>query len=72
MSDISRLMQQVWPSNRATGDYRTAIREAADQEPRKVICGFCEAESPLLTGPEGRAWFKHHSCSVPKLRLVKS
>ena len=70
VSDITRLLSQPWPANRKNGDYRKALREASDAELRRVICGFCGTESSMLTGPEGRAWFHHHKCSTPKLRLA--
>ena len=71
-SPITRLRQQPWPKNRENGDFWQTLRAAGDLEPRKVICGFCAAESPLLDGPSGRAWFAHHHCSKTPLTLVKS
>lgn len=52
----------TWPANRRRGDYRKAVREAADAELRVVVCGFCETASKPLDGPTGRAWFKAHQC----------
>lgn len=64
-SDIKLLLSQTWPANRAKGDFRDAIREQADLEPRRVICAFCGAKARLLDGPTGRAWFASHECKVP-------
>ena len=68
-SPIAQLRQQTWPVNRASGDYRKAARAAADADPRRVICGFCGSESPLLDGPSGRAWWTHHKCGTPGVVL---
>lgn len=59
---IAHIMGQTWPANREKGDYRALLREQADLEPRRVICGFCGRRSRMLRGPEGRAWFSAHEC----------
>jgi hypothetical protein len=72
VSPLDKLRRQQWPANKGRSDFWQDLKQQQDMEPRKVICAFCGGESPMLTGPEGRAWFARHDCSRPALRLVKS
>lgn len=60
---IDLILSRSWPRSRDR-DFRAAAREQADLELRVTICGFCGAESRLLDGPTGRAWFASHECQV--------
>lgn len=58
---------RTWPANRERGDYRVERRAQAELELRRIVCGHCGTESPLLDGPLGRAWWKKHRC--PKVTV---
>lgn len=64
---IAHLLSQTWPSNRKRGDFRDLLRAQADLEPRRVICGHCEKQSPLVDGPAGRAWWASHKTKCRRM-----
>lgn len=60
MSRFDGIATRSWPRAERSA-YQRLIREQADQQQLKTICGHCGAERVGLAG-DNRAWWQAHRC----------